>query len=119
MRNEQPSPLLADERALLEGFLSHEFLGVHDLRQQTQQVFAKKGCACGCGTIEFVHDGSPVPRSSAPSPVPVDGTVTDTVGVEVGGLILFLRDGMLQSLEVYSHSEPLPMPGPDQVTWRG
>lgn len=118
MRTEEPSPLSTDERALLDGFLSQEFLGVQELRQQAQHVSAMRGCECGCGTIEFVHDGSPVPRSLAPSTVPVDATVTTSDGGEVGGLILFVRDGLLQSLEVYSHSEPLPLPVPERVTWR-
>jgi hypothetical protein len=39
-------------------------------------------------------------------------------GDEAGGLILFVTDGMLKSLEIYSHTEPLPLPGLEQVTWR-
>jgi hypothetical protein len=51
--------------------------------------------------------------------VPVDATVRDAADVEVGGLILFVRDGMLLSLEIYSHAEPLPLPSLDKVSWRG
>lgn len=118
MRSDEPSPLSDDERALLDGFLSHDFTGVRELREQAQHITAKKGCGCGCGTIELVPDGTNIPRSEAANPVPVDGIVHDTKGAEVGGLILFVRDGMLQSLEVYSHTEPLPLPRPEQVTWR-
>lgn len=101
-----------------DGFLSHEFPGVQELRQQAQFVTAKKGCDCGCGTIEFVHDERPVPRSPATNPVPVDAPVVASDGSDLGGLILFVRDGLLQSLEVYSHSEPLPLPKPGEVKWR-
>lgn len=118
MRTDEPSPLLEDERALLDGFLSFDFDGVEELREQAQHLTAKQGCKCGCGTIDFVLDGANVPRSEAVNPVPVDATVHDGDN-EVGGLILFVKDGTLQSLEIYSHAEPLPLPRLDQVTWRG
>jgi hypothetical protein len=107
-----------DERALLTALLAHDFPGVEELREQALHVTAKKGCECGCGTIEFVADGTPVPRSVATNPVPVDGLVATADGDEAGGLILFVTDGMLKSLEIYSHTEPLPLPGLEQVTWR-
>ena len=118
MRLDQPSPLSNDERALLDGFLSHDFMGVLELREQAKHVTAKRGCQCGCGTIEFVPDGTNVPLSEAANPVPVDATVRDTNGDEVGGMILFVRDGMLQSLEIYSHRDPLPLPRLEEVTWQ-
>jgi hypothetical protein len=41
----------------------------------------------------------------------------DTTEEIAGGLLLFLRNGLMQSLEVYSSGDPLPMPAPDQVRW--
>lgn len=117
MRSDTPSPLSTDERELLDALLRHEFVGAEELRVQASHVEAKSGCACGCGTIDFVLDGAPVPRSNAPSPVPVEGRVVDAGGAEVGGLILFLEAGMLQSLEIYSYDQPLPLPRGQQVTW--
>ena len=118
MRTNRPSLLSGDELALLEGFLSFDFEGVEELREQMNHLTAKRGCTCGCGRIDFVLDGAKVPRSVAANPVPVGATVRDT-GDEVGGLTLFVHDGLLQSLEIYSYAEPLPLPRPDQVTWRG
>jgi hypothetical protein len=118
VRTDEPSPLSGDERALLDGFLSFDFEGGEELREQLNHLTAKRGCTCGCGTIDFVLDGAAVPRSDAANPVPVDAIVRDA-GDEVGGLILFVKDGLLQSLEIYSHAEALPLPRPDQVTWRG
>jgi hypothetical protein len=117
VRTAEPSPLTDEERALLDAFLSHDFPGVMELREQALHVSARRGCDCGCGTIEFVADGSPVPLSAALNPVPVDGLVTSAAGDEIGGLILFLRDGALQSLEIYSHTDPLPLPRLEQVNW--
>jgi hypothetical protein len=118
VRSEQASPLSPDERSLLDAFLAHEFPGVRQLRQQALHVLAKRGCKCGCGTIEFVSDGMSSPRSAASSPVPVEGLVYGTHGDDIGGLILFLKDGMLQSLEIYLFDQPLPLPALDQVTRR-
>jgi hypothetical protein len=118
VRSEQASPLSAAERALLDALLAHEFPGVRQLREQALHVRAKRGCECGCGTIEFVSDGTSSPRSAVSSPAPVEGLVYDTDGDEIGGLILFLKGGMLQSLEIYSYDQPLPLPSIDRVTWR-
>lgn len=107
----------ADERALLNGFLGHDCAGVQELRLQADHMVAKRGCKCGCGTIEFISDGATVPRCAAANPVPVDALVRDTRD-EVGGLILFVSDGMLQSMEIYSYAEPLPLSPLNQVTWR-
>jgi hypothetical protein len=118
VRSDQPSPLLEDERALLDALLAHDFSGVEALREQAKHVWAKRGCECGCGTIDLVTDGTSVPRSEATNPAPVEGAVHNAAGEEVGGLILFIKDGMLLSLEIYSHEEPLPLPRLEQVTWR-
>jgi hypothetical protein len=118
VRSDQPSPLSEEERALLDAFLAYDFPGVRELREQAHHVAAKRGCDCGCGTIDLVPDGTAVPLSEAANPVPVDGVVYHTDGEEAGGLILFVRDGMLLSLEIYSHGEPLPLPRLEQVTWR-
>jgi hypothetical protein len=105
VRTKEPSPLTEDERALLDALLSHhDFPGVMELREQAQHVLAKRGCQCGCGTIDFVPDATPVLRSEAANPAPVEGVVKNADDEEVGGLILFIKDGMLLSLEIYSYA---------------
>lgn len=101
---------------MLDGLLAHDFRGVEELRLQARDALAKKGCSCGCGTIDFVVLGSQ-PTSEAASPVPIEGRVRGAYGEDVGGLLLFVTDGLLGSLEVYSYDEPLPLPRLDQVTW--
>jgi hypothetical protein len=108
-------PLTSDERALLDALLRHEFVGVGALRVQARQVQASPGCTCGCGSIDL-HVPHTTPRSSAGSPVSM-GEVVGADGQLVGGLLLFLEDGRLAGLEVYSYDDPLPMPRPDQVRW--
>lgn len=105
------------ERSLLSGLLSVEFPGVEALRSQVDWVEAKRGCECGCGTIDFVVTRPGLPPSDATSPVPVTGQVTGASGEHVGGLILFLQAGYLSSLEIYAYDDPLPLPNPQSVRW--
>jgi hypothetical protein len=112
-------PLNERERGLLDAALAHDFVGVEALRAQTVGVQARPGCSCGCGTIELVPQDQEAPRSSAASPVPAEGRVRDGEGNEIGGLLVFVRDGLLDSLEVYSYDEPpLPLPDPGRVDWQ-
>ena len=110
-------PLSADERRLLAAWLATEFPGAAELRAQLPAVTASRGCSCGCGTITR-HVPSGAPASPAESPVPVEGTVYDGTGTAVGGLLLFVHDGLLSELEVYPLDDaPLALPPPERVTW--
>ncbi len=110
-------PLTDRERALVIAFLSQEFRGVDELRTQVAQVSASFGCTCGCGTLDL-HVPDTLPRSSVNSPVPVEGTVVSADGEPIGGLLLFVEEGRLSGLEVYSlDDDPLPMPSLERVPW--
>jgi hypothetical protein len=85
--------------------------------QAAAAVDARKGCECGCGTIDLIPMGTDLPRSDAGSPVPAEGTVLDADGAAVGGLLLFVTDGLLASLEAYAYDQPLPLPTIDRVRW--
>lgn len=118
MRPDLPRPLSTNERALIDGFLAHDFAGVRELREQADHLRATKGCECGCGTIDLVVEGRDVPRSEVTGMVPVGADVTSPDGGGVGEMILFVRDGLLWSLEVYAYrDDSLPLPRPEQVTW--
>lgn len=117
MRSTEPSPLTADEQALLDALLAHSFDGVDALRLQARRVQARQGCQCGCGTIDLVVTDDRVPRSVAANPVPAEAQVLGVEGTEIGGLLLFLNEGLLSSLEVYSYDQPLPLPTVDTVRW--
>lgn len=76
---------------MLDGLLAHDFRGVEELRLQARDAVAKKGCSCGCGTIDFVVLGSQ-PTSEAASPVPIEGRVRGAYGEDVGGLLFACPD---------------------------
>ena len=106
----------ASEAALLAAAVSGDWEGASELRSQLPGLLARPGCSCGCGSIELrPRQGSPA--STAPSPAPREGIVLGAAGEVVGGLLLLLRNGLLQSLEVYSYGDPLPMPAPGRVRW--
>lgn len=111
MPDDPPRPLTTGERALLDALLAHDFPGAAELRAQAPSVRARRGCRCGCGTIGLIPDETSA-VSAAVSPVPVEGVIG-----AVGGVLLFLTEGRLAALEVYSWDGPLPLPPPDQVEW--
>jgi hypothetical protein len=100
-------PLTRTERSLLDALLDHDFDGVAELRAQVPHATASLGCECGCGMIDL-HVPPELPSSPAAGPAPVEGTVLDASGEPIGGILLFVQEGRLAGLEVYSSDEPLP-----------
>ena len=107
-------PLNQSERDLLELLIPREYPDEQSLRIQLDDLLAYQSCNCGCGSIGFEHGGGLRPGPSGLKPQGTGSAfpiVVDDDGHEVGGLILFTRQGLLDDLEVYSHGEdPLPLP---------
>ena len=83
--------------------LSHSFDGVEALRDQWAHASLEPSCECGCGSIGFVFDGDFLPApSSARNPLPVEADVIDADGEVVGGVIVLLREGVLDDIDVHS-----------------
>lgn len=99
---------------------SHSFDGVEALREQWEHANVESSCACGCGSIGFVFDADfDATPSAAPNPLPVEGEIVDAKGEVVGGIIVLIRDGLLDDVDVHSFDdEPLPFPAPESVRWR-
>ena len=92
---------------MLDAILACDFPGVDSLREQAVTVRARRGCACGCGTIELVgYDGPPDGLIAAPDEL----TIVDGDGEILGSVLLLTTQGQLSSLEVASWGDPLPMP---------
>jgi hypothetical protein len=113
-----PRPLTRQESELLGAFLDHDFRGVEALRAQTRGLLAKCGCTCGCGTIDLIPQGQGLRRSSARNPVEVSGHVLDPDGEPIGGVVLWVEDGLLSSIEVYWYDSPIPLPAVQSVEWQ-
>jgi len=112
-----PTP---DERAFLDSVLGFSFDGAEALRSQWEGALVESSCACGCGSIGFVFgaDFQATP-STARNPLPVEGEIVDACGEVVGGIIVILRDGLLDDVDVHAFGErPLPFPALASVHWR-
>lgn len=107
----------ADETAALDALLALDFQGVEVLRAQASGVNAALGCTCGCASIDLYPRGEPIEPSTAKSPVPAEATIVSDAGEENGGVLLFLTDGVLSYLEVYSYlDDPIrSFPSPSQL----
>lgn len=102
--------LTADERKLMGFMLSADFFGREELLQQVDSLEVTWVCDCGCGTVNVVAT-RPVRRSSCREPIPVEAHGS---GVDV---LLFVRDGLIPSLEIVDHgdSRPLRYPQPNDL----
>jgi hypothetical protein len=112
MRAMTPRAPTTDERAFLEAVLAHSFDGVEALRDQWGHASVEPSCECGCGSIGFVFDAEFRPRrSTAPNPLPIEGDIVDADGALVGGIIVLVREGVLDDVDVHSYVEhPLSFP---------
>jgi hypothetical protein len=80
------------------------------LRSQLEVAQAQSGCPCGCGTIDIVPPDGITASARTGAGVLVEGDVLDEAGQTIGGLLLFLDEGRLHDLEVWSMGEPLDLP---------
>ena len=108
-----------EERELLHALLAHDVPGAEAMRTQVDHASVVSSCRCGCGSIGFVFArDAELPPSDAVSPFPAEGRVFDERAAEVGGLLLFRKDGRLYDLEVMSFfGDPLALPEASSVRW--
>jgi hypothetical protein len=116
MDPDTPRPMTRKESALLAAFLGHDFPGAEALREQARDLLAIRGCVCGCGSISLIPQGERLPTASGHT-VPVSGRVLDDDGDVVGGVVLWLEDGLLSLLEVHWDDRPIPIPEVENVQW--
>ncbi len=113
-------PLTPTEHELLSDLLAQANDEAGTLREQLADARVVSSCTCGCGSIGFVPTGCSVHRDRPEATLfPIEGDVLDDQGQVVGGLILFVREGRMHDLEVYSFDdEPLPLPDLAHVRWK-
>ena len=94
--------LSPNERAALDGLLACDFPGVYELRRQARTARVE-----GRGLIVSLVVDRSLPRAEVASRVPVGAPVTDGEGNE-NGLLLFVEDGRLSTLEYWWTSDEKP-----------
>jgi hypothetical protein len=108
---EFPRPLTEREAGTLRFVLSVDDPRIDPLREQAKTATVVGMCPCGCATIDVAVDRA---RSRAAEGLrsPAIDAVTKTFDESgVLGLILFLTDGWLDSLEIYgAYGKGVPPP---------
>jgi hypothetical protein len=98
-------PLTSPERAILDFLLTAEFQGRAALRAQVDHARASGRCPCGCATVDLAVD-----RTAAPPAQVSERMVADAMSRDGEyGLLLFVDDGYLSSVEIYGNvADPPP-----------
>jgi hypothetical protein len=99
-----PRPLSEREADTLAFMLSVDFEGGASLREQASQAVVVEQCTCGCATIDLAIPGDAPVVVDAP-PVPLVQTHARDMDEHPVGLLLFVRDGRLASLEIVWYDE--------------
>ena len=102
MSSEFPRPLSDRERALLELLLAEEFPGAAALRAQARTVRVR-GLHEGLPTVVLLEADSDAPRAEVVHTVPVEAVVRGE-----GELLLFVKQGLLDSIELVTYGEVRP-----------
>lgn len=108
-----PRALTHNEHAALIALLDHaDFPGRDALRAQADDVIATGGCSCPCASIHLAPAASTPPADAAPSPISNEAHILDEGGEIVGGMILFVTEGRMSLLEVYTYADEPIAPFP-------
>lgn len=112
-------PLTPTERQLVEAWLLVSEDGAEAFRTQlVPELRCYSSCDCGCGSIGFVHPEGATPVSVKDGLYPVEGMVLDESGKSIGGLLLFVRGGLLHDIDAFSTAEhPISIPPLERVRW--
>jgi hypothetical protein len=110
---EHPKPLSEREAETLAYLLSEDFEGVEELRIQAAAASVIGRCACGCATITLSVDRRAAPEAPSSIPYPAVEARThwgepEPPVEEFIQVLLFVRDGWLESLELLYYDQPPP-----------
>jgi hypothetical protein len=98
-----PRPLQPEERAALLAILNYaDFDGRDALLDQVDAARVVGFCGCGCATVDLAVESEPSTTRVA-YPIPNEAVVLDDEGAAIGGVLVFVSEGYLASLEVYDY----------------
>ncbi len=104
-------PLTDHERALLEWLLQHSTPEAKTYLSQIPHVTVVSRCPCGCPTIDLAVNSQTAPIES-PAMLLADAEATSPEGIPVG-LLLFARQGLLDTLEIFAYGDETKLTWPE------
>jgi hypothetical protein len=113
MATVDPRPLAADERDVLDLLLSVLYPGSAELRQQAASAVVVGRCDCGCPTFDVGLEASVPAAPLTHRTAPVELRVRPLADEPEGSIVLFLRDGLMESIEYIYYSDNPPKEWPD------
>jgi hypothetical protein len=112
VRLDEPRPLSAPERLMLDLVLSSDFAGVAELREQARSALVVGGCDCGCPSVDLQTAVAARAARLDSRLVPSELEVVPVGKEPPGQVILFADDGRLSCLE-YVFFDETPAEWPD------
>ncbi|MCC5579593.1 hypothetical protein IMZ11_28585 [Microtetraspora sp. AC03309] len=105
--------LSVEEQAVILALLAQDFPGADELRAQVPSAVVSGRCACGCATVDL---GAGTGPRALTSPVQDGVLISADVRGRSDGVLLFVEEGHLSCLEVYSiKDEPATLPQPEDL----
>ncbi|WP_084259587.1 hypothetical protein [Microtetraspora malaysiensis] len=105
--------LSVEEQAVILALLAQDFPGADELRAQVPSAVISGRCACGCATVDLRAGTEP---RALTSPVQYGVLISAAVRGRSDGALLFVEEGHLSRLEVYSiEDEPAALPRPEDL----
>ena len=112
---ENPRPISSAERALLLRVLAEDFPGNKALVAQVDDAEVVRTWGYGGLSVDLRVTGDHVPAE--PSGLVPVRALAEAAGEPVGELLVWVKDGMLDSLEYawYGLDDPTALPGAEQI----
>jgi hypothetical protein len=109
---EYPRALTENERMALDFLLSADFDGAAQLREQARTAVVTGLCPCGCPTFNVSVDRARCAHTEVAEPIPVEAASTGPFDEPPLQLLLFVRKGWLESVELVWYGDQAPQEFP-------
>lgn len=104
-----PRPPTSREREVLAYLLAVDFPGVEALREQAAVASVTARCPCGCASIDISVAPNSASHAVTTEPIPVEAQTREDYGGETLSLLLFVRDGWMEGLEIVYYGRLHPV----------
>jgi hypothetical protein len=101
----------------LDFLLSTDFAGAAQLREQAQTAVVTGLCSCGCPTFNVSVDRARCGPAKAAEPIPVEAASTGPLDEPPLQLLLFVKEGWLESVELVWYGDQAPQKFPPVLSF--